>query len=47
VPCRLHRTTYHYWFRLGESRAVRQLLGHATLPDFVGGFGKSQYRPES
>jgi DinB family protein len=43
---KLHRTTYHYWFHLGESQAIRQLLGHAKLPDFVGGFGKSQYRPE-
>jgi len=43
---RLHRTTYHYWFHLGESQAVRQLLGHTKLPTFVGGFGKSQYRPE-
>ena len=44
---KLHRTTYHYWFHLGESQAIRQLLGPAKkLPDFVGGFGKSQYRPE-
>jgi hypothetical protein len=43
---KLHRTTYHYWFHLGESQAVRQLLGHANLPDFVGGFRTSQYRPE-
>jgi hypothetical protein len=43
---RLHRTTYHYWFHLGESQAVRQLLGHTGLPTFVGGFGKSQYCPE-
>ena len=43
---KLHRTTYHYWFHLGESQAVRQLLGHTKLPDFVGGFGKAQYRPE-
>jgi hypothetical protein len=43
---RLLRTTYHYWFHLGESQAVRQLLGHTKLPTFVGGFGKSQYRPE-
>jgi len=42
---RLHRTTYHYWFHLGESQAIRQLLGHTKLPTFVGGFGKSQYRP--
>jgi len=43
---KLHRTTYHYWFHLGESQAVRQLLGHTRLPTFVGGFGKSRYRPE-
>ncbi len=43
---KLHRTTYHYWFHLGESQAIRQMLGHEKLPDFVGGFGKSQYRPE-
>jgi DinB family protein len=44
---KLHRTTYHYWFHLGESQAVRQMLGDARLPDFVGSFGASQYRPES
>ena len=30
------RTTYHYWYHLGESLAIRQMLGHADLPDFVG-----------
>jgi hypothetical protein len=30
------RTTYHYWYHLGEAMAVRQLLGHPSLPDFVG-----------
>jgi hypothetical protein len=44
---KLHRTTYHYWFHLGESQAIRQMLGPAKkLPDFVGGFGTSGYRPE-
>src|SRR4029453_1663083 len=43
---KLLRTTYHYWFHLGESQAVRQMLGHKGLPTFVGGFGKSVYRPE-
>ena len=44
---KLHRTTYNYWFHLGESQAIRQMLGPTgKLPDFVGGFGKSQYRPE-
>ena len=36
---KLHRTTYHYRFHLGESQAVRQMLGPAKLPDFVGSFG--------
>jgi DinB family protein len=44
---KLHRTTYHYWFHLGESQALRQMLEPAKrLPDFVGGFGKSVYCPE-
>jgi DinB superfamily len=44
---KLHRTTYHYWFHLGESQAIRQMLGHTRLPDFVGSFRNAQYRPES
>src|SRR5262245_17925947 len=43
---KLLRTTYHYWFHLGESQAVRQMLGSGKLPDFVGGFGGAQYQPE-
>jgi len=27
---------YHYWFHIGEAHAVRQMLGHVNLPDFVG-----------
>lgn len=43
----LQRTTYHYWFHIGEAQAVRQLLGHSGLPEFVGGFnGDANYRPE-
>ncbi len=30
------RVTYHYWYHCGEMQAVRQLLGHTNLPDFVG-----------
>jgi hypothetical protein len=30
------RTIYHYWFHTGENAAIRQQLGHANLPDFVG-----------
>jgi hypothetical protein len=44
----LQRNLYHYWYHLGEAMAVRQLLGHTNLPDFVGDLGeKAPYRPES
>ena len=43
----LLRLTYHYWFHTGEVLAVRQLLGHSDLPEFVGDIGgKGPYRPE-
>lgn len=32
----LRRNTYHYWYHLGEGMAVRQMLGHTGLPEFVG-----------
>jgi hypothetical protein len=32
----LLRNTYHYWFHLGEAHAIRQMLGHTGLPQFVG-----------
>jgi len=42
----LYRNIYHYWYHLGEARAVRQLLGHTNLPEFVGDLGiKAPYRP--
>ena len=34
----LHRNIYHYWFHIGEALAVRQLVGHKDLPEFVGSF---------
>ena len=43
---KLLRTTYHYWFHLGEAQAIRQLLGHTKLPTFVGDISKAPYRPE-
>ncbi len=47
IGTRLRRTTYHYWFHLGESQAIRQLLGHSNLPGFVGDLGgKAPYIPE-
>jgi hypothetical protein len=32
----LLRNMYHYWFHTGEAHAIRQLLGHSDLPQFVG-----------
>ena len=43
----LGRLTYHYWYHTGEAMAIRQLLGHDDLPEFVGDMGgKAPYRPE-
>ena len=30
------RITYHYWFHTGEIQAIRQMLGHTGLPEYVG-----------
>lgn len=44
---RLRRTTYHYWYHIGEAQAIRQLLGHSGLGQFVGDIGdKAPYIPE-
>lgn len=32
----LQRTIYHYWYHTGENLAIRQMLGHTGLPEFVG-----------
>jgi uncharacterized damage-inducible protein DinB len=32
----VQRTIYHYWFHLGQVVAVRRLLGHEKVPQFVG-----------
>jgi hypothetical protein len=32
----LQRVIYHYWYHLGENLAIRQMLGHTRLPQFVG-----------
>lgn len=42
----LLRNIYHYWFHTGEAAAVRQMLGHTDLPDFVGDMQQAPYRPE-
>jgi hypothetical protein len=42
----LLRNTHHYWFHIGEAHAIRQLLGHPDLPQFVGDMSQAPYRPE-
>jgi hypothetical protein len=43
----MQRTIYHYWYHTGENMAIRQMLGHADLPEFVGDIdGEAPYRPE-
>jgi uncharacterized damage-inducible protein DinB len=41
----LQRNIYHYWYHLGEAHAVRQMLGHGELPQFVGDMSPAKYRP--
>jgi uncharacterized damage-inducible protein DinB len=43
----LRRATYHYWYHTGEANAIRQLLGHQHVPEFVGEIQReAPYRPE-
>jgi len=43
----LLRTIYHYWYHTGENQAIRQMLGHTGLGDFVGDIdSEAPYRPE-
>ena len=42
----LYRNMDHYWFHLGDAHAVRQMLGHRDLPEFVGDMSEAAYRPE-
>lgn len=43
----LLRVIYHYWYHIGEIMAIRQLLGHTGLPEFIGNIDtEAPYRPE-
>ncbi len=43
----LRRITYHYWYHIGEIQAIRQMLGHTGLPEYVGDIeAEAPYRPE-
>jgi hypothetical protein len=43
----LLRNIYHYWFHIGEAHAVRQMLGHEELPQFVGDMSIALYQAET
>ena len=43
----LQRMIYHYWYHTGENLAIRQMLGHTDLPQFVGNIDRqAPYVPE-
>lgn len=43
----LRRITYHYWYHIGEIQAIRQMLGHTNLPEYVGDIeSEAPYRSE-
>lgn len=43
----LQRLIYHYWYHTGENMAIRQMLGHRDLPEFVGNIDdEAPYKPE-
>jgi len=42
----LQRVIYHYWYHTGENLAIRQMLGHTDLPEFVGNIDvEAPYQP--
>ena len=47
IGTKLLRNIYHYWFHTGEAHAIRQLLGHTDLPEFVGDISRAVYCPEA
>ena len=43
----LRRITYHYWYHIGEVQAIRQMLGHKNLAEYVGDIeDEAPYRRE-
>jgi hypothetical protein len=43
----MRRVTYHYWYHIGETQAIRQMLGQGDLPEYVGDIEtEAPYRPE-
>jgi uncharacterized damage-inducible protein DinB len=46
IGTKLMRNIYHYWYHIGQAHAVREMLGHRDLPDFVGDMSKAFYYTE-
>jgi hypothetical protein len=48
IGTNLQRVIYHYWYHTGENCAIRQLLGHSNIPQFVGNIDQqAPYHPEA
>lgn len=44
----LQYITYHYWSHIGEVSAIRQILGHRNLAEYVNDFTPAaEYRREA
>jgi uncharacterized damage-inducible protein DinB len=41
------RNCYHYWYHTGEAHAIRDMLGHQDVPEFVGDMSQALYRGEA
>lgn len=42
----LQRLIYHYWYHIGEIMAIRQMLGHTDLAEYVGDIDReAPYQP--
>jgi len=47
VGSAMYRVMYHYWVHIGEIQAIRQMLDHQDLYEYVGDIeGEAPYRPE-
>lgn len=47
IGSQLQYVTYHYWSHIGEVSAVRQILGHTGLAEYVGDFPpEAEFRRE-
>ncbi len=47
IGSQVQYVTYHYWSHIGEVSAVRQVLGHTGLAQYVGDFSpEAEYRRE-